>query len=196
MSKVLELSVKYRTILNRANINTPLRLSHFFAQISHESNLKPINENLNYSASGLIKVFPKYFPTTELVNRYARKPEMIANRVYANRMGNGNENSGDGWKYRGRGFIQITGKNNYRALSNHFKVDYLNNPDLLLQEANAMLSAIWYWNTNNLNKFADKDNIDAVSDIINIGRLTSRFGDAKGFQDRKSKLIKYKLLFK
>lgn len=195
MTNVLTLTKKYKTLLNRYSINTPLRLSYFWSQLSHESNLKPVQENLNYSASGLMKVFPKYFPTVELANRYARKPEMIANRVYANRMGNGNESSGDGWKYRGRGFLQITGKDNYQALSNHFKIDYIKNPNLLLTEADAMLSAVWYWTTNNLNRFADVDNIDAVSDIVNIGRLTKRFGDAKGFADRKSKLDKYKKLF-
>jgi len=85
---------------------------------------------------------------------YERKPEMIANRVYANRMGNGNEQSGDGWKYRGRGFLQITGRENYLLLSKDTRIDFLNNPDLLLEEANAMISALWFWQKNNLNSFA------------------------------------------
>ena len=106
----MKLYEKYKTILETEGINTPLRLSHFMAQIEHESGLKPISENLNYSAERLRIVFPKYFISKEDAKRYAMNPEKIANRVYANRMGNGSEASGEGWKYRGRGFIQITGK--------------------------------------------------------------------------------------
>lgn len=188
----MELAKKYRTLLAKNGINSPLRLAHFFAQISHESNLMPIAENLNYSVDGLMKVFPKYFKTIDIAKNYARMPSFIANRVYANRMGNRNELSGDGYKYRGRGFIQITGRNNYEKLSQQVGVDYVNNPDLLLNEADAMISAIWYWSVNNLNKFADKDDIDAISDIINIGRPTEKYGDSNGFKDRLGKLSKYK----
>lgn len=196
MSNVAILARRYKSLLERNGINTPLRLAHFFAQISHESNLMPISENLNYSAKGLMTVFKKYFPNTAIANNYARKPEAIANRVYANRMGNGNEASGDGWRYRGRGFIQLTGRNNYQALSNHFKVDYVRNPDLLLNEADAMMSALWFWNTNRINRFADIDDLDKVSDLVNIGRPTERYGDAKGYADRKLRLNRYKLIFK
>lgn len=192
----MELANKYRTLLNRNGINTPLRLAHFFAQISHESNLLPISENLNYSKKGLMTTFKKYFPTADLAGKYERKQQAIANRVYANRMGNGNEASGDGWKYRGRGFLQVTGKDNYKRLYNHTGIDYVKNPDLLLNEADAMISALWYWNTNNLNKYADRDDIDKVSDIINLGRPTEKYGDSNGFKDRKAKLDKYKIEFK
>ena len=191
----MDLHKKYKTLLTNNGIFTPLRLAHFFAQLEAESGLKPIAENLNYSASALGTIFKKYFPTTELANKYARKPEQIANKVYANRMGNGIESSGEGWKYRGRGFIQITGKDNYAKLSKDTGIDYVKNPDLLLNEADAMISALWYWKQINGNKYADLDNLDAISDLINIGRITKAYGDANGFKHRKELLAKYKKMF-
>lgn len=164
----MNIAKKYTTILNNYNINTPSRLAHFIAQLDHESGLKPVAENLNYSANGLRKTFRKYFTDLEAV-KYARNPEAIANRAYANRMGNGPEESGDGYKYRGRGFLQITGKNNYMQLSKDTGIDYVNNPDLLLNEADAMISALWYWQRNNLNTLADKNNIKAITKKINGG---------------------------
>ena len=183
----MELHRKYRTLLNSYGINTPLRLAHFFAQIHHESNLKPVAENLNYSSSSLRRVFRKYFPTIEMAIEYARQPEKIANRVYANRMLNGNEESGDGWKYRGRGFIQITGKANYIMLSKDTRIDYLNNPDLLLTEPDSMISALWFWNKNNLNRYADDDNIRTITRRIN--------GGYTGLSHREELLRQYKLKF-
>jgi putative chitinase len=191
----MNLALRYRTLLTSYGVNTPLRLAHFFAQIDAESGLKPISENLNYSSQGLRTTFLKYFPTVEIANKYARKPEMIANKVYANRMGNGNEASGDGWKYRGRGFIQITGKDNYRLLSKDTRVDYVNNPDWLLREADSMIAALWYWKSIKANAHADKDNLDAISDLINIGRVTAKIGDANGYEHRKEKLRFYKVFF-
>ena len=108
----MNLQTKYKTLFEKYGLTTKLRIAHFMAQIEHESGLKPIAENLNYSAQGLMQTFSKYFTTNDSL-LFASKPEKIANRVYANRMGNGDEKSGDGWKYRGRGFIQITGKINY-----------------------------------------------------------------------------------
>lgn len=178
----MDLATKYKSLLNSYGINTKLRLAHFFAQIEHESGLKPIAENLNYSANGLRKTFGKYFTDLEAI-KYQRKPELIANRVYANRMGNGNEASGDGFKFRGRGFIQITGKNNYILLSKDTRIDFLNNPDLLLIEANAMISALWFWNKNNLNIWADKDDINTITKKIN--------GGFNGLSHRKELLLKY-----
>lgn len=175
---------KYRTLLNNYGINTPLRIAHFMAQIEHESGLKPISENLNYSAQGLADTFPKYFKNRIEANAYARQPEKIANRVYANRMGNGNEQSGDGWKFRGRGFLQITGRENYLLLSKDTRIDFINNPDLLLEEANAMISALWFWKRNNLNSFADKD------DIIGLTRRVN--GGLNGIEHRKELLEKWK----
>jgi putative chitinase len=195
MSKALELSNKYKTLLGKYNINTPLRLAHFWAQVEHESGLKPISENLNYSAEGLLKTFKKYFNSTT-AKVYAGKPEKIANKVYANRGGNGNEASGDGWKYRGKGFIQITLKDNYKALTKDVGVDYVNNANLLLNEADALISALWYWNKIKANNLADKDDLDAISDLINIGRDTITVGDANGYADRLSKLKEYKQIFK
>ena len=164
----MNLQAKYKSLFEKYEVNTKLRIAHFMAQISHESGLKPISENLNYSSQGLIQTFSKYFTTTEAIN-FANQPEKIANRVYANRMGNGDEKSGDGWKYRGRGFIQITGKINYFQLANDTDLDCLKNPDLLLQEANAMISALWFWNKAGLNKLADKNDIKGITRKINGG---------------------------
>jgi len=183
----MNLDVKYKTLLKKNDINTPLRLAHFFAQIHHESNLKPISENLNYSSSALQRVFKKYFPTKALADEYARNPEKIANKVYASRMGNGDEFSGDGWKYRGRGFIQITGKDNYKALRKATTIDYVNNPDLLLNEADSMISALWYWTSNNLNKYADRDDINTITKKIN--------GGYNGISHRRQLLENYKKHF-
>jgi putative chitinase len=181
----MDLLQKYNTILNKYEINTPLRRAHFMAQIEHESNLKPISENLNYSSDGLLKIFKKYF-TKETALLYHRKPEKIANKVYSSRMGNGDELSGDGWKYRGRGFIQVTGRNNYSALNKDTGLDVINQPDLLLEEPNALISALWFWKKNNINRLADKDDIMAVSKAINGGFI--------GLEHRKSLLIKWKRL--
>lgn len=189
----MELYNKYKTLLFKNGICTPLRLAHFFAQIDHESGLKPISENLNYSKEGLLKTFSRYF-TPEQAKEYAKRPISIANRVYSARMGNGGEISGDGWRYRGRGFLQITGKDNYKQLSIDTGLDCVNNPDLLLIEANAMISALWFWNKNKLNLLADKDNLDAISDLINLGRVTVKTGDSNGFLHRKLLLDKYKKL--
>ncbi|KQC33956.1 hypothetical protein AAU57_11925 [Nonlabens sp. YIK11] len=186
MSKALEISKKYRTLLSKHGINTPLRLAHFFAQLDHESGLKPISENLNYSRDGLLKTFRKYFDSNSAAT-YARKPKEIANKVYANRMGNGDECSGDGWKYRGRGFIQLTGKKNYSALSKSTGIDYVNNPDLLLTEPDAMIAALWFWTENRLNKFADMDNVKGLTRAIN--------GGYNGLDHRIELTNKYKRLF-
>lgn len=165
----MTLSDKYKTLLSKYGVNTKLRISHFMAQTEHESGLKPISENLNYSAERLLVIFPKYFISKEDANRYARQPEKIANRVYANRMDNGNEASGDGYKYRGRGFIQITGRSNYTELSKDTGIDFVTNPDLLLEEVNSMVSALWFWNKNGLNALADKNDIKAITKRINGG---------------------------
>lgn len=181
------LTDKYKTLIKKHEMCNPLVLAHFMAQIEHESGLKPISENLNYSAEGLLKTFPKYF-TKEQASLYARKPEKIANRVYANRIGNGDEKSGDGWKYRGRGFIQLTLKNNYENLSKDTGTDYVNNPDLLLNEADAMVAALWFWKKNGLTKYALLDDITTVTKRIN--------GGLNGFDHRKKLLIKWKKYFK
>jgi len=178
----MKLNEKYKSLFEKYELNTPLRISHFMAQIEHESVLKPISENLNYSKKGLLTTFKKYFGDLS-AEVYANKPEKIANRVYATRMGNGDEKSGEGWKYRGRGFIQITGKENYFRLANDTDLDCLKNPDLLLEEANAMISALWFWDTKGLNELADKNDIVGITKRIN--------GGINGLEHRKQLYEKY-----
>ena len=143
-------------------INTVERICHFLAQTNYESGyMNYVEENLNYSSKQLLKVFPKYFKTIDEAKEFEYKGEKIANKVYANRMGNGSEASGDGWKYRGRGLIQLTGKNNYLKFSkwyNDSKI-FVDNPDLLLQPQFVVLSAFFYFDVNNLNSYiVDNEN--------------------------------------
>jgi putative chitinase len=170
---------KYKTLFNKYKVNTPLRIAHFMGQIEHESNLQPKHENLNYSYNQLIKIFKSDFDLNKdrvlseiekkTAQLLANKPKDIANFVYANQGGNGNVNSEDGWKYRGRGFIQVTLKDNYRELSKYTGIDFLNNPDLLLNEANSVIAALWYWDKHKLNILADKDNVNLITKKINGG---------------------------
>lgn len=172
---ILELNTKYNTILNRYGVDTQIRRAHFWSQVYHESKLVPLSENLNYSAERLLKIFPKYFKDLETAKQYERNPEKLANLVYANRMGNGDVESGDGWRYRGRGFIQLTGHNNYEALAKHLSNDNLiSEPELLLTEVNALISALWYWQTNKINTVIDANNdlsIQRVTRKINGGTI-------------------------
>lgn len=173
-------------VLPEYQITTKLRLCHFLAQILHESgNLKYKSENLNYSAKALRSVFGKYFKTDEIANQYARKPEKIANRVYANRMGNGDEASGDGWLRRGRGLIQLTGTDNYKACSKALNIDLMKNPDLIISNAEICVkTACWFWSKNSLNNFADIDDIKTITKRIN--------GGYNGLEDRESILKRAK----
>ena len=166
---------------------TSERAAHFFAQTSHESGGFTIfTENLNYSAQGLQNIFGKYFPGT-LEESYARNPEKIANRVYASRMGNGDEASGDGWKYRGRGALQLTGKSNYQAFADYLKKpEIMTNPDLVATTY-AFESAMFFFDNNKLWSICDKGVNDA-----SILELTKRInGGTHGLDDRKAKTIKY-----
>lgn len=161
-------------------INTPLRLAHFLSQCGHESgNFRVVNENLNYGAKGLMGIFKKYFPTEAKAKLYERKPEKIANLIYGGRMGNGPEASGDGWKHRGRGFIQLTGKDNYTAFGKAIGVDILANPDLVASKY-PLLSAAWYWNSRKINAVADQGATDAV--VTKITKLVN--GGTIGLADR------------
>jgi len=178
---------KYLPWLNmtmiRNDIDTPVRQAMFLRQVAHESgNLRAVTENLNYSVQGLRSTFRKYFPNDEIAAQYARQPEKIANRVYANRMGNGDEASGDGWKYRGRGLIQLTGKNNYTAFSLHADNNALIEPDLVALPELAAESAGWFWVTNGLNKLADTGDVKVVTRRIN--------GGYNGLDDRQNKFDK------
>jgi putative chitinase len=153
-------------IQSNYKVNTLLRLSHFLAQCGHESaNFRAVKENLNYSAEGLNKTFKKYFPTLDSAKDYARQPERIASKVYANRMGNGNEASKDGFKYLGRGFIQLTGKANYLEFDKSVPEDIMANPELVATKY-PLASAAWFWNKNGLNEIADKGATDAVVKLI------------------------------
>jgi len=159
------------TLLNDYDINTPKRIAAFMAQCHHESGgFVFVTENLNYKASGLIKVFPKYFDM-ESAQKYEKQPQKIANRVYANRMGNGPESSGDGWKHRGRGAIQLTGKDNYTRFA--AAIDKTVDETIAHLETldGAIESACWFWKTNKLNVFCDKDDIVGMTKRINGGTI-------------------------
>ena len=150
-------------------IDTPQRIAMFLAQCAHESAYFSVKrENLNYSADGLKKIFPKYFANRD-ASEYNRQPEKIANVVYSNRMGNGDEESGDGWRYCGRGFIQLTGKSNYTACGTALGVDLSENPQYLETPEGAARSAAWFWSKNGLNKFADEGDIKGATKRINGG---------------------------
>jgi len=154
------------------DINTAPRIAAFIAQTGHESaEYNILSESLNYSKDTLLRVFKKYFPNPEVATMYARKPQCIANRVYANRMGNGPEESGDGWKYRGRGILQVTGKQNYIECSSYLfdNLILLDYPDLLLEPKYAIQSACWYWSANNLNPIADAGDFELLTRRINGG---------------------------
>ena len=161
-------------------INTPLRLAHFLAQCGHESGgFRATQENLNYSAKGLMGIFKKYFPNASLAAQYERKPAKIAARVYGGRMGNGNEASGEGYKFRGRGYIQLTGKENYTAFGKSIGEDILSNPDVVSSKY-ALLSAAWFFSKNGLHKMADSGASDAV-----VTQITKRVnGGTIGLPDR------------
>jgi putative chitinase len=164
----------------RFQINTPLRLAHFLAQCGHESGgFRVTSENLNYSAKGLMGIFKKYFPTQQIAEAYQRNPQKIANKVYANRMNNGSEASGEGFKFRGRGYIQLTGKDNYTQFGKAIGEDILGNPDLVSGKY-ALLSAAWFWSKNGLNKLADGGATDTT-----VTSITKRVnGGTIGLPDR------------
>ncbi len=166
--------------MQKFELNTPLRLAHFLAQTGHESGgFKATSENLNYGAKGLLGIFKKYFPTEAKAKEYERKPEKIANLVYGGRMGNGPEASGEGYKFRGRGYIQLTGKDNYKAFDAVVPEDILANPDLVASKY-PLLSAAWFFHKNGLHKLADGGATDAV-----VTSITKRVnGGTIGLADR------------
>lgn len=171
--------------MEKFGINTPLEQAAFLAQIFHESaNLTAFEENLNYKAETLMRVWPKRFPTLESALPYARNPKKLANKVYANRMGNGDEASGDGYKFRGAGAIQLTGKDNQYACALELDIDLLTIGDYLRTIEGACMSAAWFWRRCGASKYAAKGDFDGVSDVINIGRKTEKEGDAIGYAHR------------
>ena len=168
-------------------ITTPLRLAHFLAQCGHESaGFKAVNENLNYGAKGLLTTFKKYFPTEALAEQYARQPEKIAARVYGSRMGNGDEASKEGWKYRGRGYIQLTGKDNYKAFRQFVPDDVVANPELVADKY-PLLSAAWVWSNRNLNRKADTGSTSNA--VVLVTRAVN--GGTNGLEERQSYFTKY-----
>jgi putative chitinase len=171
-------------ILPKYDITTPERVAGFLAQCGHESlGFTVLRENLNYSAQGLQNIFRKYFPTEQLAQQYARKPEQIANRVYANRMGNGDEKSGDGWQFRGRGAIQLTGRNNYTAFSRSTNMTLTETVQYLETLDGAIESACWFWSTNRINRFCDQQDIRGMTRAINGGFI--------GLEDRQKHWNQY-----
>jgi putative chitinase len=174
-------------VMSTFEINTPLRLAHFLSQCAHESwNFTAVRENLNYGPVALMSTFKKYFPNLEKTDSYARQPEKIANLVYANRMGNGPETSGDGWKYRGRGYIQLTGKINYQAFDKVVEENILEQPDLVAVKY-PLLSAAWFWNSRRLNGVADRGSSELV--VTSVTKLIN--GGTNGLLDRIAKFNKY-----
>lgn len=160
------------------DINTSRRVAAFIAQCAHESgNFRALKENLNYKWESLRRVFPKYFPTDEIAKAYAHNQEMIANRVYGGRMGNGPEETGDGYKYCGRGLIQLTGRFNYQAFADSIETPIEEIPHYLATFEGAVQSACWFWESNNLNQFADSGDILTMTKRINGGTI--------GLEDRK-----------
>ncbi len=161
-------------------LDTPIKLAHFLAQAGHESGgFKAVNENLNYGAKGLRGIFGKYFPTDAKALEYERKPEKIANLVYGGRMGNGPEASGDGYKFRGRGYIQLTGKDNYTAFSKAINEDCVGNPDLVATKY-PLASAAWFFHKNGLHKIADEG---ATTEVVT--KITKRVnGGTIGLESR------------
>ena len=178
------------TIIEKYGGNTPVRMAHFLAQCAHESaTFSVMRENLNYSAKGLQSIFGKYFPNEALIKQYERQPEKIANRVYANRMGNGDEASGDGWRFRGRGYIQLTGKDNYKAFSTSIGEDCVANPDLVATKY-PLASAGFFFQKNNLWAICDGG---ATEDVVT--KVTKRVnGGTHGLPDRIAKFKIYSSL--
>lgn len=166
-------------------INTPRRIAGFMAQCGHESlDFTRLQENLNYSAIALTRVFPKHFKTIEETENYERQPEKIANKVYSNRMGNGNEKSGDGWKHRGMGAIQLTGKNIQKKFADYKKMSLEEVVEYLQTKKGAIESACWFWKENNLNNFCDKNDLIGMTKVIN--------GGTHGLDDRRERWVRNK----
>jgi len=189
--KVLKALVESLKLLaDKYGINTPLRLAHFLAQTAHESGgYRAVEENLNYSADGLNKIFPKYFKNAGRdAQAYHRQPEKIANIVYASRMGNGDTASGDGYKFRGRGVIQLTGRSNYTNFAKDMGIQIEEAVSYLATPQGAVESGAWFWSKNGLNALADKDDVTAVTKRINGGTI--------GLEDRKKHTEDFKKILK
>lgn len=174
--------------MSEFGIDTPKRQTMFLATLAHESKqLTTLTENLFYSAAGLRSTFRKYFTDAEC-EIFAKHPQMIANRVYANRGGNGSEASGDGWAFRGAGGIQLTFHDNHKACADHFKIPMSKIGEWLRTPEGACHSAGWFWDINNINKYADIGDFDGVCDTTNRGKKTPTIGDSIGWKERVAQL--------
>lgn len=192
---------RYRVAINEGakafGIWTAQRISAFLAQIGHETaDLTAFEENLHYSGERLMVVFPSHFRNLVEAQFYAEAgPESIANRIYAGRMGNGDEASGDGYRYRGQGLIQLTGKDNYVLAERETQIPLVTHPDMAREIEKGAMIAGWFWKRNDCNQLADHDYFDAISDAINIGHHTARIGDANGYADRFNRWKKARTVF-
>lgn len=184
-----ELVVVLNQILPKYNINTPLRLAHFFSQYAHETmGFTKFVENTNYTSPNRLRaIFPRHFPSKTIAANYAGKPQAIANKVYANRFGNGSEQSGDGYRYRGRGLCHLTFKANYYQFTLETGVEAIRHPELLEEPFYAVMAGCWYWQRRKINALADADNVLAVTRAIN--------GGTNGIVQRKALLLKCKEVF-
>ena len=193
-----DLEIKYKTLLSKYGINTPVRLAYFFGQLHHESgNFNLQRESLNYSVSGLLTTFSRNRISEVDANKYGRtltqpaNQVAIANILYGGEFGKkqlGNVNKDDGYFFRGGGFIQITGRANYQELTNDTGIDFIANPDIITQESNALISALWFWKKNNLNSYSDKRDINGQTKRINGGLI--------GIEDRRYLINEYLKIFK
>lgn len=184
---------KYKTLLEKNGINTVLRKAHFLAQGKVESDLKPKIESMNYSVEGLVKGFGRHRISLEDAKKFGRtttqkaNQKEIANRLYGGEWGKinlGNTQPNDGWLLRGAGMYQITGRANFQKLSDDTGIDFINHPELILQEVESMIAAIWFWNDRGLNKYADKDDVTSISKIVNLGSVKVK-GTPKHLEERK-----------
>jgi len=172
-----------QAVFDKYGMNTPIRQASFIGQCQHESNnFRVLEENLHYSADGLMRVWPSRFNSRVVAEAYANQPEKIANKVYAGRMGNGTEETGDGWAYHGRGLIQLTGRDNYKNCGDALGLALITNPELLSMPKGATLSAGWFWNKHGLNELADAKDFETMTKRINGGTL--------GLDDRIAKINK------
>lgn len=183
-SRAIECADPLNVAMRRFNISSPKRMAAFIGQIANETGqLAKARENLNYSAEGLLRTWPDRFGDLAHARGFAHMPQQIANFVYANRMGNGDMSTGDGWRHRGAGWIQLTGKTNQQECAEYFGVssdigDWLEYPN------GAALSAAWFWSKHGCNELADAGDIDGISDIVNLGHHTPKIGDAIGYPQR------------
>lgn len=197
------LAAKYKRLFDRARINTPLRLAHFFGQAEVESNLKPRRESLNYTVQALLASFERHRISEADARLYGRTSTQranqleIGNRLYGGKWGKtnlGNTKPNDGYLLRGGGLYQITGRSNFEKLSKDTMIDFIGNPDLIMEEEKSIIAAIWFWNSRNLNVYADRDDAVSISKIVNLGNVNSS-GTPNHLRERIKTTEEYKEIF-